>query len=160
MKCLLRSTIPLSEMEISCGFFWMIRDSVPIAAPAASEATGADDFFFLFFLKTRWSSEEETSCAIIQKGDMTVQRCKISDESLRHALPMGEHIHIFLSPPCDLSACTALPVSTFAPKRVMDVEWGFMFFWERAFREGGASSVAVERRWTALQIFHIQPTMF
>lgn len=24
-----------------------------------------------------------------------VQRCKISDESIRHALPMGEHIHIF-----------------------------------------------------------------
>lgn len=61
--------------------------SVPIAA---LEVTGAGDVLF-----TRWSSEEETSCAIFQKGDMTVQRCKISDESIiSHALPMGEHLNI------------------------------------------------------------------
>lgn len=61
---------------------------------------------------------------------MTVQRCKISDESIRHALPMGEHIHIFSASLVIYLRvqCSVLPVSTFAPKRVMDVQWGFMFF--------------------------------
>lgn len=53
-----------------------------------------------------------------------VQRCKISDESIRHALPMGQHIPYFRSPGCDQPACT---VSTFAAKRVMDVGF-FLFF--------------------------------
>lgn len=94
--------------------------------------------FFFFFNQMVFRGGNDLCNHLEMRYD--VQRCKITDESIRHALPMGEHIHIFASPCCDLSACT---VSTFAPKRVMDVEWGFFFplFWERAFL-AAASSVA------------------
>lgn len=105
-----------------------------IAIPAALEA---GDFLF-FFNQMVFRGGNDLCNHLEMRYD--VQRCKITDESIRHALPMGEHIHIFASPCCDLSACT---VSTFAPKRVMDVEWGVFFplFWERAFL-AAASSVA------------------
>lgn len=110
----------------------MIRESVPIATPAALEACRSWRFFF-HQMVFRGGNE---LCNHL-KGDMTVQRCKISDESIRHALPMGEHIHIFTARAAIYLRVTVIPVSTFAPKkkRVMDVEWGgSWFFWERAFR--------------------------
>lgn len=54
--------------------------------------------------------------------------------SIRHVFAHGRTHPHFLSLGCDLSACTVLPVSTSAPKRVMDIEWGFHVFWERDFR--------------------------
>lgn len=66
---------------------------------------------------------------------MTVQRCKIRDESIRHAMHMGEHMHISSAWVVIYLRVQCSPVSTFAPKRVMDVEWGFMMiFGQRAFR--------------------------
>lgn len=87
-----------------------------------------------------------------QKGDMTVQRCKISDESIRHALPMGERINIF-------SAWTViyLRVQCSPCRRLhLNALWmlnGVSCFFGRGLL-GGCVIRGWERRWTALQIFH------
>ncbi|KAL7375534.1 hypothetical protein ABVT39_019072 [Epinephelus coioides] len=83
---------------------------------------------------------------------MTVQRCKISDESIRHALPMGERINIF-------SAWTViyLRVQCSPCRRLhLNALWmlnGVSCFFGRGLL-GGCVIRGWERRWTALQIFH------
>ncbi|KAA8577508.1 hypothetical protein FQN60_016850, partial [Etheostoma spectabile] len=50
-----------------------------------------------------------------------IARCQIKDESIGHALPMGEHINISSAWTVIYLRGTVRPVSTSAPKRVMDV---------------------------------------
>lgn len=81
-----------------------------------------------------------------------VQRCKISDESVRHALPMGEHIHIF-------AARSVIRLRVHCRRLHLNALWmlngvsvGFFFFLERG--SGGCVIRGWERTWTALQLFH------
>ncbi|KAA8577509.1 hypothetical protein FQN60_015364 [Etheostoma spectabile] len=64
---------------------------------------------------------------------------------------MGEHINISSAWTVIYLRGTVRPVSTSAPKRVMDVEWGFMFLGE-GFR--GLRHPWLKKEMDCLQIFH------
>lgn len=69
---------------------------------------------------------------------MTVQRCEITDESVRHALPMGDHIHIFSSNHFSVQTVIDLrvqssPCRRFHTNALWMLNGGSCFFWERDF---------------------------
>lgn len=82
-----RGTIAPRETDISC--FRALRES-------AATATLASRFL------PDGLHGRKMSCATIQNGGMTMQRCGISDGSIRHALPTGEAHPHFPSSGCDL----------------------------------------------------------
>lgn len=104
----------------------MIWESVTIAIPAALKAGD----FFGFKPQMVFRGGNDLCNHLEMQYD--VQRCKISDESIRHALPMGQHIHIF-------AARAAISLRVQCRRLQLNALWmlGFFLFFFRSELFGG-----------------------